>query len=122
MPRNFIEKIQTLQNKIQTGGAVPANLRSFKRIVWSYYKENKRNFSWRNTDNPYHIVVSEIMLQQTQTKRVEQKYLEWIHNFPDWNALALAPLKKILLTWQKRIQPSPGRIKEEGIWVGSARA
>lgn len=95
-----IKKIQILQNKIQKEGSSPANLRSFKRVVWSYYKKNRRNFSWRNTDNPYHIVVSEIMLQQTQTKRVEQKYPEWIKCFPDWERLALAPLKKILLTWQ----------------------
>lgn len=100
MSQNFIKKIQALENKIKKEGSSPAVLRSFKRIIWEYYKKNKRDFDWRNTDNPYHIAVSEIMLQQTQTKRVEQKYLEWINTFPDWQSLSSAPLKKILLVWQ----------------------
>ena len=72
----------------------------FKKIIWDYYKENKRSFPWRETTNPYHIVVSEIMLQQTQTHRVVPKYLSWVKQFPTFDSLANASLKDVLLAWQ----------------------
>lgn len=46
----------------------------FKKIVWDHYKKNKRVFPWRETKDPYRILVSEIMLQQTQADRVVAKY------------------------------------------------
>jgi len=52
------------------------------------------------TRDPYHTLVSEVMLQQTQTKRVEEKYLQFLTAFPDFASLAQAPLKKILKVWQ----------------------
>ena len=50
--------------------------------------------------DPYHVVVSEIMLQQTQTYRVEPKYEQFIELFPDFEALAHAPLRSVLAAWQ----------------------
>jgi A/G-specific adenine glycosylase len=55
---------------------------------------------WRRTRDPYCILVSEIMLQQTQVDRVLQKYAEFIKTFPDLQALAQAPLSKVLKVWQ----------------------
>jgi A/G-specific adenine glycosylase len=77
-----------------------SQIKKFQKLIYTYYKNNRRDFAWRNTTNPYHIVVSEIMLQQTQTKRVEQKYPEFIKKFPTWKALATAPQSEVLRVWQ----------------------
>ncbi|OGL78248.1 hypothetical protein A3J43_03275 [Candidatus Uhrbacteria bacterium RIFCSPHIGHO2_12_FULL_54_23] len=55
---------------------------------------------WRKTRDPYKILVSEIMLQQTQVKRVEKFYPKFIGAFPNFRALARAPLKSVLKIWQ----------------------
>lgn len=74
--------------------------KKFKEIIWQYYHHNKRAFAWRSTTNPYHILVSEIMLQQTQTDRVVPKYTAFLHHFPTIHDLAQAPLAQVLLLWQ----------------------
>jgi A/G-specific adenine glycosylase len=55
---------------------------------------------WRDTHDPYHILLSEIMLQQTQVERVKVKYTEFLKAFPTLNDLALAPLADVLRIWQ----------------------
>ena len=72
----------------------------FRSIIWSYYRTEGRDFPWRETADPYHIFVSEIMLQQTQVERVRKKYCLFIETFPDFAALASAPLEDILHVWQ----------------------
>ncbi len=74
--------------------------KKFQQLVYAYYAKNKRVFPWRETRDPYAILVSEIMLQQTQTERVIIKYNEWLALFPTFKALARAPLGNILRTWQ----------------------
>ena len=76
------------------------NPTKFKKEIWKYYKAHKREMPWRNTTNPYYIVVSEIMLQQTQVSRVISKYTSFIKKFPTWKKLAEAQLKDVLLEWQ----------------------
>lgn len=71
----------------------------FQKTIYKYYKEYGRTFPWRETTNPYHVLVSEAMLQQTQTERVMQKYHQFITMFPDFPSLARAPLQKILEVW-----------------------
>ena len=73
---------------------------TFKKTIWKYYKENKREFPWRNTHDPYNILVSEIMLQQTQAPRVVPKYLSFLKKFPNVTALANAQLSDVLAEWQ----------------------
>ena len=73
---------------------------SFRRFIWAFYAEQGRSFAWRNVDNPYHVVVSEIMLQQTQTYRVAPKYEQFIAAFPDFSFLASASLRNVLSAWQ----------------------
>lgn len=73
---------------------------SFQRFILEFYKEHRRDLPWRNTDNAYHILVSEIMLQQTQVERVVEKYDRFITAFPDFLSLAKAPLKNVLNVWQ----------------------
>lgn len=75
-------------------------LKMFVRDIWKYYAQNKRNFPWRETKDPYAILVSEIMLQQTQTKRVLEKYKEFLKCFPTIQSLHKASLRKILNVWQ----------------------
>lgn len=75
------------------------NIEQFKQIVYDHYAKNKRSFAWRETTNPYHIVVSEIMLQQTQTERVKEKYEQFIAAFPTLQSLAQAPLAHVIVVW-----------------------
>ncbi len=72
----------------------------FQGVIWQHYRKHGRTFPWRETDNPYHILVSEMMLQQTQTARVISKYNEFVSAFPDVPTLASAPLRDVLLVWQ----------------------
>lgn len=65
-----------------------------------WFSANKRDLPWRQTDDPYAIWVSEVMLQQTQVSVVIPYYLSWMERFPTVAALASAPLDKILKTWE----------------------
>ena len=72
----------------------------FRRTIWEYYRENARQMPWRETDDPYRIFISEVMLQQTQVSRVLKAYERFIAAFPDFPALAHAPLRDVLTLWQ----------------------
>lgn len=73
---------------------------TFSAIVKNYYKKYGRDLPWRHTTDPYRIVVSEIMLQQTQVSRVLIKYPEWLKKFPTWKSLALASTADVIKSWQ----------------------
>lgn len=75
-------------------------IEDFQDIICDYYKVHCRKFPWRETDDPYHIVVSEFMLQQTQTHRVLSKYEQFITEFYDFPSLAAAPLQAVLTVWR----------------------
>jgi len=78
-----------------------ADIKSFTSTVWRYYAKNKRNdLGWRRDTSPYSIVVSEIMLQQTQVSRVEAFYKNWMNVYPDWESLAVAKLSEVLIHWK----------------------
>jgi A/G-specific adenine glycosylase len=70
------------------------------RTVKDFYAQHKRDFPWRHTRDPYRILVSEVMLQQTQAGRVVLFYKKFIKQFPTARALAKAPLSKVLKAWQ----------------------
>ncbi len=74
-------------------------LLKFQKIILGWYKENRRDLPWRRTRNPYKILVSEVILQQTQISRVLPKYKEFLETFPTLEALAKAPDKKLLKVW-----------------------
>ena len=67
--------------------------------VFAFYRENKRLFPWRETTDRYAVLISEVMLQQTQAGRVVEKYLAWMERFPDIPALADASLRDVLASW-----------------------
>lgn len=75
--------------------------RKFVETVWEYYRRHGRQgLPWRRTRNPYRILVSEIMLQQTQVDRVVPKYRDFLKQFPTFAVLAQASLGDVLRAWQ----------------------
>jgi len=72
----------------------------FQRQLTEYYQQNRRDFPWRQTANPYHVMVSEVMLQQTQAVRVVSFYQRFLQHFPTVKALADAPAAAVLTAWQ----------------------
>jgi A/G-specific adenine glycosylase len=78
----------------------PAQRRRFRRSLLAWYRANGRDLPWRRTTDPYHILVSEVMLQQTQVDRVVPKYHEWIDKYPSLAELAGAPVDDVAETWR----------------------
>lgn len=76
-----------------------ADITEFQKLILTHYRKHGRDLPWRKTTSPYAILVSEIMLQQTQVDRVIPKYTAFMKRFPDVNALARAPLRQILALW-----------------------
>lgn len=66
----------------------------------AWYDEHGRDLPWRLTRDPYDILVSEVMLQQTQVERVVPRYREWLARWPTAGALAGAPLADVIRAWQ----------------------
>jgi len=74
---------------------------AFRARVWSHYDSSARDeLPWRQTADPYRILVSEVMLQQTQVSRVVPKYEAFLRAFPTVEALAVAPVDRLLAAWQ----------------------
>lgn len=74
---------------------------SFRRVVWAHYKKmGRHDLPWRQTHDVYNILVSEIMLQQTQVERVIPFYTKFIKQFGSAKKLAAAPLSDVLKAWQ----------------------
>ncbi len=71
----------------------------FREIVWDFYRANARSMPWRDDPLPYHVLVSEMMLQQTQVGRVTGKYQEFMQRFPTVQALSKASLAEVLSAW-----------------------
>jgi A/G-specific adenine glycosylase len=78
----------------------PAIRQRFRKRLLAWYRANGRDLPWRRTDDPYHILVSEVMLQQTQVDRVLPKYHEWLAKYPSFEALAAAPEEAVTETWR----------------------
>ncbi len=71
----------------------------FRAKIFEFYRLNGRSFPWRNTTDRYAVMISEIMLQQTQAERVVPRFEAWLHQFPDIATLASAPLREVLSLW-----------------------
>ena len=78
----------------------PADRRRFRHRLLAWYRAHGRDLPWRRTDDPYHILVSEVMLQQTQVDRVLPKYHEWLAKYPSLDHLARAPIEDVAETWR----------------------
>jgi A/G-specific adenine glycosylase len=97
-----IEKIKPVNftTALTCGGLTSELIDEFKFIINDYFNQFGRTFSWRTTTDPYQIMVSEIMLQQTQTNRVEGKFEEFIGQFSDFESLAQASVTDVITAWQ----------------------
>jgi A/G-specific adenine glycosylase len=66
----------------------------------AWFSQNGRDLPWRRTHDPYAILVSEVMLQQTQVERVIPRYCEWLERWPTVEALAGTPIAEVIRAWQ----------------------
>jgi A/G-specific adenine glycosylase len=71
-----------------------------EELLLAWFAEYGRDLPWRRTRDPYSILVSEVMLQQTQVARVVPRYLEWLERWPSADALAAAPAAEVIRAWQ----------------------
>ena len=97
----------------------PPERRRFRSRLLTWYGRHGRDLPWRKTADPYHILVSEIMLQQTQVDRVLPKYAEWLDKYPSFHALAAAPEQDVTDAWYPlgyNIRP----VRLQGIGFGLA--
>jgi A/G-specific adenine glycosylase len=78
----------------------PNDLRTFRRTLLAWYRKTGRDLPWRHTRDPYAILVSEFMLQQTQVATVIPYYRRWLDRFPDFASLARATESDVLHAWQ----------------------
>ncbi len=100
MPRRKTQHAKTRRH----GRSVPAPVepklkRRFQSRLLRWYREHGRDLPWRKTSDPYKILVSEVMLQQTQVDRVMTKYHEFLDRYPSLGALAEAPVEEVKATW-----------------------
>ena len=92
--------------------------RRFRRRLLEWYRRNGRDLPWRQTSDPYHILVSEVMLQQTQVDRVLPKYDEWLAKYPTLAALAAADesdVSRDLAPARLQHPPSPAARDRPGV-------
>jgi A/G-specific adenine glycosylase len=69
-------------------------------VLLEWFAANERDLPWRRTRDPYAILVSEVMLQQTQVERVVPRYVAWLERWPTVGALAVTPIADVLREWQ----------------------
>ena len=71
-----------------------------EQALLGWYHANGRDLPWRRTRDPYAILVSEVMLQQTQAERVVPRYVRWLERWPTAESLAAAPRSEAIREWQ----------------------
>jgi len=84
----------------ENGNLNQQTIEAFRAMILAHYHETARSMPWRETRDPYAVLVSEIMLQQTQVERVRLKYGEFLAHFPTLATLSSAPLSDVLKVWQ----------------------
>jgi len=74
-------------------------IEAFQAKIFDFYEKSRRSFPWRSTTDRYAVMVSEVMLQQTQAERVAPRFVRWLERFPDPRLLASASLREVLAEW-----------------------
>src|SRR5882762_3508166 len=77
----------------------PARAQAFTRKLLAWFARHGRDLPWRRTRDPYRVLVSEFMLQQTQVSRVTEYYPRFLERFPDLGSLARAPARAVREAW-----------------------
>jgi len=85
---------------VSTNLISPPDSRNFRAALLRWYRRRGRDLPWRRTRDPYAILVSEFMLQQTQVATVLSYYNEWLRRWSDFSALARASESSVLHAWQ----------------------
>jgi A/G-specific adenine glycosylase len=88
-----------LSNSLSTASLEARRDRIHRELLAWYAREGRSHLPWRETRDPYAILVSEVMLQQTQVERVLPKYREFLARFPTLSALAEAPTAEVIKAW-----------------------
>lgn len=81
-------------------GVTVDTVKLLQKLVYGYFAAYRRDLPWRNGTDPYRVLVSEVMLQQTQVDRVIPKFIAFIQQFPNPQSLANAPTPQLLAAWQ----------------------
>jgi A/G-specific adenine glycosylase len=76
-----------------------ASIKAFREAVYSHYEKEGRSFPWREKNDPWGVLVSEFMLQQTQTDRVREYWIRWMKEWPTPLLLHKAPMEEVLRAW-----------------------
>ncbi|MCZ0863158.1 A/G-specific adenine glycosylase [Methanocorpusculum vombati] len=93
--------VSEFRSRFAASGMTGDLVRDFQNEVMEFYEtKGRHDMEWRHNFDPYRIVVSEVMLQQTQVPRVAVMYPQFIEKFPDFAALAAAPQAELLAAWQ----------------------
>src|SRR5919198_510352 len=85
---------------LSAAAAVISRVGFVEQLLLAWFDEHARDLPWRRTRDPYAILVSEVMLQQTQVERVVPRYLRWLERWPTAQALAAAERADVLREWQ----------------------
>ncbi len=94
------DRERRLLETIREQGITPDSIRLFQDLILAHHRAYARDLPWRQTTEPYRILVSEVMLQQTQAGRVAARYPGFLEQFPDFESLARATGREVLLAWQ----------------------
>ncbi|MFH0898120.1 MAG: A/G-specific adenine glycosylase [bacterium] len=92
--------IQEFRDLFLNQGFSDLVVQKFQEIIYQYYHDHKRFFSWRQDVTPYRVVISEVMLQQTQADRVAKKFDAFVQQFPTFQYLAYASFDHVLRYWK----------------------
>jgi A/G-specific adenine glycosylase len=84
----------------KSSGLTSKLINLFQKLIYDYYRNHKRSFPFREKLTPYNVLISEIMLQQTQTGRVSEKFTNFINKFPNFLSLSLTSVEDILKEWK----------------------
>jgi A/G-specific adenine glycosylase len=98
--RNLLDPAGLTRRYHDSGRLTLSGILTFQKTILEHHRINPRPMPWRETRDPYRILISEIMLQQTQVERVKVKYAEFLAAFPTLEALASAQLSDVLQKWQ----------------------
>lgn len=94
------DDLKAFRRLLETEGPTDRAIALFRRTILDHYREFGRRMPWRETTDPYRVLVSEVMLQQTQVDRVRPKYAAFLEAFPDVASLARASPADVLRAWQ----------------------
>lgn len=74
-------------------------IHDFQNLIFTWFEVNQRDLPWRHTHDPYAVLLSEVMLQQTQVDRVKRYWTNWLDRWPTFESLAVAPTADVIRAW-----------------------